>query len=88
MRWWTKRLIALVIWLGVVTIVVGYFHVFLGKATPAQNGAISEAYGMAVGFGAAMVCAIYFFVRAFLEGFLRTDNVSWLSYWRDIWRRR
>jgi len=62
MRWWTKALIFSVIWLGVV-IAVGYFHteVFLaGQITPAQEEAISEAYGMAAGFGVAVVWVICF----------------------------
>ena len=66
MRWWTKALIFSVIfsaiWFGVV-VAVGYVHteVFLaGQITPAQEEAISEAYGMAAGFGVAVVWVICF----------------------------
>jgi len=60
--WWAKALIFSVIWLGVV-IGVGYFHteVFLGgQIMPTQDEAISEAYGMAAGFGVAVVWVICF----------------------------
>jgi hypothetical protein len=63
MRWWIKGLIFSVIWLGVV-VAVGYIHteVFLvGQITPARDEAISEAYGMAAGFGLVVLWVICFF---------------------------
>jgi hypothetical protein len=62
MQWWTKGLILSAIWLGVL-IVVGYVHteVFLaGETTQAQDEAISEAYGIAAGFGLSVLWAICF----------------------------
>jgi tryptophan-rich sensory protein len=63
MRWWTKGLILSVVWLAVV-VAAGYIHteVFLaGQTTQAQDEAISEMYGMAAGFGLAVVWVICFF---------------------------
>lgn len=63
MRWWTKGLMFSVIWWGVV-VAVGYIRteVFLaGQITPAQDEAISEAYGMAAGFGLAVLWVFCFF---------------------------
>ena len=62
MRWWTKALILSAIWLSVV-IAVGYIHTefLIGVTTPAQDEAISETYGMAAGFGLAVLWVICFF---------------------------
>jgi tryptophan-rich sensory protein len=63
MRWWTKGLILSVIWL-VVVVATGYVHteVFLaGQTTQAQDEALSEAYGMASGFGLAVLWVVCFF---------------------------
>jgi hypothetical protein len=72
MRWWIKALIfsviSSVILVGVAG-AVGYLHtdVFLaGQITPAQDKAISEAYGEVAGFGivvAWVICFIVFWGR-------------------------
>ncbi len=63
MRWWTKALIFSVIWLGVV-VAVGFIHVgvFLANGiTQAEEEAISETYGIAAGFGLAVLWVVCFF---------------------------
>ena len=72
MRWWTKALIYSVIfsviWVGLI-VAIGYYHtdVYLaGKITPAQDKAISEAYGDVAASGLFVVwgvCFLFFVLR-------------------------
>jgi hypothetical protein len=71
MKWWKKALILSGLWLA-LTVGVGVFHtevLLKGKTTPAQDEAISEAYGMACGFGVAMI----WFLSAFFKKKPRAD---------------
>jgi hypothetical protein len=63
MRWWTKGLILSVTWLCVV-VAAGYIHTDVlvgGNIAPAEEEAMSETYGIAGGFGLAVLWAICFF---------------------------
>ena len=60
MKWWKKALILTAIWVALI-IGAALIHtevILKEKYTPMQDEAISEAYGVACGFGVAMIWAI------------------------------
>jgi len=66
MRWWVKAALLSIAWIALV-IGIGIYHteVYLkGVIDPAQDAAISRAYGVVCGFGVPIIWALFFRFRS------------------------